>query len=147
MLRKPYRENLSEQEPITLLEHQAFFLGVVSIPCGKNWVVRAVIRKGDELMKRPLEEVVETLSKSKKGLFEQYKIKELGIFGSLVRGEEKMRSDVDVLVSFNEIPDLLTFIELERKLHRLLRKKVDLVRKEAVRPVIKERILREVRYI
>ena len=98
-------------------------------------------------MKTSLEEVMETLSKSKRGLFEQYKIRELGIFGSLVRGEERKRSDIDVLVTFEEIPDLLRFIELERRLQRLLRKKVDLVRKEAIRPVIKERILREVRYI
>ena len=98
-------------------------------------------------MKRSLQEVVETLSKSRKGLFEQYKIRELGLFGSIVRGEEKRRSDIDILVSFDEIPDLLTFIELERRLQRLLKKKVDLVRKEAVRPIIKERILKEVRYI
>ena len=98
-------------------------------------------------MKTSLEEVMETLSKSKRGLFEQYKIRELGIFGSLVRGEERKRSDVDVLVTFEEIPDLLRFIELERRLQTLLRKKVDLVRKEAIRPVIKERILREVRYV
>ena len=98
-------------------------------------------------MKTSLEEVMETLSKSKRGLFEQYKIRELGIFGSLVRGEERKRSDVDVLVTFEEIPDLLRFIELERRLQRLLGKKVDLVRKEAIRPVIKERILREVRYV
>ena len=98
-------------------------------------------------MKTSLEEVMETLSKSKRGLFEQYKIRELGIFGSLVRGEERKRSDIDVLVTFEEIPDLLRFIELERRLQRLLGKKVDLVRKEAIRPVIKERILREVRYI
>lgn len=98
-------------------------------------------------MKTSLEEVMETLSKSKRGLFEQYKIRELGIFGSLVRGEERKRSDIDVLVTFEEIPDLLRFIELERRLQRLLGKKVDLVRKEAIRPVIKERILREVRYV
>lgn len=98
-------------------------------------------------MKKSLEEVIEALSRSKKGLFEQYKIRELGIFGSLVRGEERKRSDIDVLVTFDKIPDLLTFIELERRLQRLLEKKVDLVRKEAIRPVIRERILKEVRYI
>ena len=98
-------------------------------------------------MKKSLDEVMEILSKSKRGLFEQYNIKELGVFGSLARGEENNRSDIDVLVAFEEIPDLLRFIELERRLQRLLGTKVDLVRKEAVRPVIKERILKEVQYI
>lgn len=82
-------------------------------------------------MRKSLQEVLEALLKSKRCLFEQYKIKELGIFGSLARGEEKKRSDIDVLVAFEEIPDLLRFFELERRLQRLLGKKVDLVRKEA----------------
>lgn len=99
------------------------------------------------MINRPLEEVIETLSRNKRNLFKEYKIRELGIFGSVIRGEQKRRSDVDLLVSFEEIPDLLTFIELERRLQRLLKKRVDLVRREAIRPVIKERILREVRYI
>lgn len=98
-------------------------------------------------MKKSLDEIIEVLSKSKKGLFEHYKIRELGIFGSLTRGEERTRSDIDMLVAFDEIPDLLTFIELERQLRKFLGKKVDLVRKEALRPVIRERILKEVRYI
>ena len=50
-------------------------------------------------------------------------------------------------MEFEEIPDLLRFIELERRLQRLLGKKVEMVRKEAIRPVIKEGILKEVRYI
>jgi uncharacterized protein len=98
-------------------------------------------------MNNSLEEIMGTLLKNKTGLYERYKIKELGIFGSWVRREEKKRSDIDILVEFEEIPDLLKLIELERRLHRLLGKKVDVVRKEAIRPVIKEGILKEVRYI
>ena len=98
-------------------------------------------------MKKSLDEITETLLKNKSGLFGEYKVKELGIFGSWVRGEEKKKSDIDILVEFEEIPDLLKFIELERRLQRLLGKKVDVVRKEAIRPVIKEGILKEVRYI
>ena len=56
-------------------------------------------------MAKSLEEVMGTLLKNKTGLYEQYKIKELGIFGSLVRGQEQKRSDIDILVEFEEIPD------------------------------------------
>jgi len=56
---------------------------------------------------------------------------------------------VDILVKFEEedIPSLLEFIAIERHISRLLKKKVDLVRKEAIRPELKDRILEEVIYI
>lgn len=40
------------------------------------------------------------------------------------------KSDVDVLVDFSHIPDLLTFLELEEKLKSALGKNVDLVPNE-----------------
>jgi predicted nucleotidyltransferase len=50
-------------------------------------------------------------------------------------------------VDFEEVPDLLEFIVLEEYLRKLLKKKVDLVRKEAVRHELKDRILKEVVYV
>jgi len=64
-----------------------------------------------------------------------------------VRSEDKRGSDVDILVDFYEVPDLLDFINLERYLQRVLKKKVDLVRKPVVREELKERILNEVVYV
>ncbi len=91
-----------------------------------------------------LYEINRILKAHKQELREKYKVKEIGIFGSFVRGEEKRRSDVDILVEFEEVPDLLTFIEIETYLEKLLKKKVDLVRRGAIRPELKERILSEV---
>ena len=69
------------------------------------------------------------------------------MFGSFVSGEQKSGSDVDILVDFYEVPDLFEFINLERYLQRILKKKVDLVRKPVVRKELKEKILNEVVYI
>jgi predicted nucleotidyltransferase len=91
-----------------------------------------------------LHEINRILKAHKQELREKYKVKEIGIFGSFVRGEEKKRGDVDILVEFEEVPDLLTFIEIEIYLEKLLKKKVDLVRKGAIRPELKKRILSEV---
>jgi len=91
--------------------------------------------------------ILRTLEKHKKELQQQYKIKELGIFGSYVRGEQKRRSDIDILVEFDEVPDLFTFLELEGYLNRLLNIKVDLVRKKALRSQLKDRILNEVEFL
>ena len=93
---------------------------------------------------RSQKKIEEIIKQHKKDLAEKYKVKEIGIFGSYIRGEQGKRSDVDILVEFEEVPDLFKFIELERHLEGILGLKVDLVRKEALRKELKERILAEV---
>lgn len=68
----------------------------------------------------------------------------LGLFGSYVRGEQRKRSDLDVLVEFVRVPGMFRFLELERELSSLLGVRVDLVEKEALKPAIGGRILQEV---
>jgi predicted nucleotidyltransferase len=97
-------------------------------------------------MDKSVHELLATIKAHKQILKERYKVKEIGVFGSFVRSEQTTESDVDILVDFFEVPDLLVFINLERYLQRVLRKKVDLVRKPVVRKELKERILNEVVY-
>ncbi|MEA2054005.1 MAG: nucleotidyltransferase family protein [Candidatus Thermoplasmatota archaeon] len=92
-------------------------------------------------------DIEKMLAQHKKELYERYKIKKMGIFGSYVRGEQKRRSDVDILVEFEEVPGLLKFIEIEEYLSKILGRTVDLVRKPAVREELRDRILKEVAYI
>jgi hypothetical protein len=94
-----------------------------------------------------LKGINEVLKAHKEDLYKKYKVTEMGVFGSIVRGEQKKGSDIDILVDFEEVPDLLKFIALEEYLRKLLKKKVDLVRKEAVRHELKDRILKEVVYV
>ncbi len=94
-----------------------------------------------------LSELKEILAESKELLKKKFKVKEIGIFGSYVRGEQKETSDVDILVEFEETPTLLEFVELENHLTELLGVKVDLVMKRALKPTIKESILKEVVYV
>ena len=76
-------------------------------------------------------------------LRERYKVRSLGVFGSYVRGEQRPGSDLDVLVDFDEVPSLLTFVNLQNHLSDLLGVPVDLVMREALKPRIGERILEE----
>jgi len=92
---------------------------------------------------KSLEEIKKILAAHKKGLEEEYGVKSLALFGSIVRGEEKETSDVDILVDFHEVPDLLEFLALETHLEGLLGIKVDLVRKQVIRPELRDRILGE----
>lgn len=94
-----------------------------------------------------LEKIKKILAKSKNKLKELFSVKEIGVFGSYVRGEQKNKSDLDVLVEFEEVPGLFKFLELEEYLTGLLGIKVDLVRRKALKPHIGEYILREVVYV
>ena len=96
-----------------------------------------------------LEEIKRILQEHREELREKYRVKEIGIFGSYVRGEQRRKSDLDVLVEFEPDAgiDLISFVELEDYLSRLLGIKVDLVMKSALKPRIGERVLREVVYI
>ncbi|MCM8820991.1 MAG: nucleotidyltransferase family protein [Candidatus Omnitrophica bacterium] len=95
---------------------------------------------------KTLEEIIEILKNKKRDLMEKYGLKEIGIFGSYVRGDQKSVSDLDVLVEFREGTDisLLDFIHLENELSDLLKVKVDLVEKSALKPKIGKYILEEV---
>lgn len=98
---------------------------------------------------RNIEEAKAILKEHKAEVIRKYQITEIGIFGSFVRSEEKRRSDVDILVEFDQrnIPGLLKLIEMERYLEKLLKKKVDLVRKGGIRPELRKGVLKEVVYI
>ena len=93
-----------------------------------------------------LEEIKSTLTNQKGELKQKYKVKEIGIFGSYVRGEQKKQSDIDLLVEFESSSNLtlLDFIGLENYLGKLLDIKVDLVEKHTLKPRIGKHILQEV---
>ncbi len=96
-----------------------------------------------------IDEAKAILKEHKAEVVQKYRVREIGIFGSFVRGEQKKRSDIDILVEFDprNIPGLLKLIEMEIYLEKLLRKKVDVVIKSGIRPELKKGILKEVVYI
>lgn len=96
---------------------------------------------------KTLDEIKTILVRHKKELRKKYNIKEMGIFGSYVLGKQKMRSDVDIIVEFNGLPDFFLLVDLEDYLKKLLQRKVDLVRKSAIRRELREDISKETVYI
>jgi len=96
---------------------------------------------------KALENIICVLKDHKKELAEQYRVSEIGIFGSYVRGKQHKKSDVDILVDFYETPSLLQFIHLENYLTDLLGINVDLVMKKALRKYIGQEILKEVIFL
>ena len=91
-----------------------------------------------------LDQIITILREQWSLLAAEYHVRSIGVFGSYVRHEEKPGSDIDLLVSFEETPGLLKFIELENRLSDLLGGKVDLVMEESLKPNIARRVLPEV---
>jgi len=93
-----------------------------------------------------LERITNILKEHKEELKEKYGVKEIGMFGSYVRGEYKEKSDLDILVEFEEEAKigLLKFVNMENYLSELIGMKVDLVEKSALKPRIGKQILKEV---
>ena len=94
-----------------------------------------------------LDKIKKVLRLNKADLKNQFKVKELGVFGSYARGEQKKNSDVDILVTFSKTPGLFDYIKVENRLSAMLRKKVDLVMRGALKPSIGKHVMREIVYI
>jgi len=92
--------------------------------------------------------IPEVLKKSKKRIAEicrRYKIRELSLFGSQVRGDFTAKSDFDFLVDFE--PDarigFITLGVIQEELENIVEKPVDLVPKDGLKPLIKNQVIKE----
>jgi hypothetical protein len=91
--------------------------------------------------------VIEILKKNEESIRQKYGVRQIGIFGSFARGEAREGSDVDVIVEFREEAENFdNYIELKYFLQGVFDKDVDLVTADALRPQLKDDILREVIY-
>ena len=98
---------------------------------------------------KSIDEMRGILKQHKKELKEKFGVREIGMFGSYIRGDQKEDSNIDIVVEFQPDAemDLIKFVELEEYLSDLLGTKVDLVMKSALKPRIGKRVLKEVVYI
>ena len=82
-------------------------------------------------------------------LCQRYQVRELSLFGSAARGEMRPDSDIDLLVEFlpDAQVDLVDYAGLMLDLSRLLGRKVDLVSKNGLKPLIRNSVLEEARIV
>lgn len=94
------------------------------------------------------EEIIETLRKHRDTLL-KYKVREIGLFGSFVRGEQGEKSDIDFFVNFEE-PSLENFMGLSALLEDLLQRKVEILTPAGIESIrinyVKEEIKRSIVY-
>jgi len=92
-------------------------------------------------------EIIDIIKSTKPEIEDRYGVERLGLFGSCVREQQRRKSDIDILVTFNRDIDLFDFLDLREYLESRLHAKVDLVMESALKPVIGKRILAEVEYV
>ena len=73
----------------------------------------------------------------------RYQVRELAVFGSVLRPDHGPESDVDMLVSFQPTARVTftTLARMQRELEAVLGRKVDLVPKDGLKPVIRDHVL------
>lgn len=73
----------------------------------------------------------------------KYNVNMVSVFGSMIRGEAKENSDIDLIVRFSKRISLLTLVALERELSTALGRKVDVLTENSISPYLRDKILQE----
>lgn len=93
-------------------------------------------------------EIIQRIKNHEKEIKYNFKVKEIGIFGSYVRGEQTLQSDIDILVDIEiEGKTFDNYMNLKYYLENLLALKVDLIMKGAIKKRLRPSILEEVVYV
>ena len=101
------------------------------------------MKKGTETKDKILE-----LIRANRDRIEAYGVRKVGLFGSFVRNDQNLESDIDLLVEFEQDKKTFdNFINLNFYLEELLKRPVELITTDALSPYIGPHILKEVEYV
>ena len=78
-------------------------------------------------------------------LARQYRVRQIAVFGSLLRGRLSENSDIDFLVDFEPNYSLRDHIRLTQGLQQLLGRRIEVVDRLALRPELRDTIAKEAR--
>lgn len=93
-----------------------------------------------------LKEIKTTLYNHRKQFFDNYPIESLAIFGSYARNEQNEKSDLDLLVEFNDKIGI-RFIDLADEIESLFDLKIELVSRNGIKQKYFESIKQELVYV
>jgi predicted nucleotidyltransferase len=93
------------------------------------------------------QEVMARLRSLKGELATRYDVREIGIFGSVARGDDDQKSDLDLFVEFGPDADLITFIGLWQYLEDIFGTRIDLVSKGGLRGDMRDSVIRDLVFV
>jgi len=76
-------------------------------------------------------------------ILKKYGVSRASLFGSVVRGEENDESDIDILVEIPKDMSYFEMLDIKFELEDKLKKKVDLIEYDLIKPRLKQYILKE----
>lgn len=92
------------------------------------------------------DEIIKTLNDNMIEI-EKFHVSKIALFGSFAREEPNDRSDMDILVEFENGQETLdNYMDLKFYLEELFDKKVDLVIFNSIKPSLKPSIMRSIKY-
>ena len=89
------------------------------------------------------------LTSNKDRMEKEYHLVKIGVFGSIARGDQNDQSDIDLIVEFeNNTPDLYTIKQrLKNEIQSRFNLSVDICREKYIKPIFRQQILSEVKYV
>ena len=86
---------------------------------------------------------IENISKAISPVFRKYGIHSASLVGSVARGEQTDESDFDIVIEIEKPISLLTFASIKIELEDILQRKVDLIERSAIKPLLKKQLLKD----
>lgn len=93
------------------------------------------------------EEIIDFLSTHKEEMHQRFGVIKIGLFGSYARGEAREDSDIDIAVELTGDRLFRKFFALESFLAFGLKKEIDLGVESSLKPLVRERIIKEIKYV
>jgi len=95
------------------------------------------------MKKMTVKTILSKLRALKPIIMQRYNVREIEIFGSYIRDEQHEKSDIDILVDFEDHADLFDLVGLSQFLEEKLARKVDVIPKHGLRPEIRNTVVKE----
>jgi len=96
-----------------------------------------IIKNKEKTMKIGIDEIKRRIIP----VLRRYGVKRAGLFGSCACNEMDENSDIDILVEISEDISLLDFAGIKVELEEILNREVDLIEYDAIKPILKKKIL------
>lgn len=90
--------------------------------------------------------ILNFLANNKNEIRRRFAVRQIGLFGSFARGDQHGKSDIDILVEFEE-PTFDNYMELKFFLEQHLGCPVDLVLADSLKPRLRDLVAKEVAYV
>jgi len=114
--------------------------------CTRRWLDKDPFERRRNIMWAKAD-ILNELQERKGEVEQRYHVKRMGLFGSYSRGEQRVGSDIDILVDFNDDADLFDLAGLKIFLEEMFQSRVDVIPSRALREELKQAVLADVKYV